>query len=86
VTDVAVAAICVLTTQDDVPEGSGLRISAGVNGSLRLTIAPGPHDGDVVIEVSGARMFLDSAAAQTLEGQTLDAEADDAGGIRFAVL
>jgi len=82
----AVAAICVLTTQDDVPEGSGLRISAGVNGSLRLTIAGAPHDGDVVVEASGARIFLDSEAAQTLQGQTLDAEADNAGGVRFAVL
>ncbi|SNT65506.1 iron-sulfur cluster assembly protein [Asanoa hainanensis] len=84
-TDKAVAAICVLLTQDDVPAGAGLRISSDPSKALRLTLAPGPHAGDTVIDRSDARIFLDPEATETLRGSALDAESDGAGGVRFAV-
>ena len=86
-TDTALAAVCVLLTQDDVPDGAGLRISteSDPERGLRLTLAARPDAGDAVLQQAGARIFLDEEAAETLTGAVLDAEPDYAGGIRFAL-
>lgn len=86
-TDLALAAVCVLLTQDHLPDGAGLRIStqSDPQRGLRLTLAARPDAGDAVIEQAGARIFLDAEAVDALSGAVLDAEPDEAGGIRFAV-
>jgi iron-sulfur cluster assembly protein len=86
VTDNAVAVIRNLTGQQQVPDGAGLRIATDPSaGSLTLSLAPEPQEGDQVLDASGARLFLDSEAAQLLDDKALDAAVDAAGTVQFAV-
>jgi Fe-S cluster assembly iron-binding protein IscA len=87
VTDKAVGVIRDITTQQNLPEGAGLRIAADpVADSLTLSVSPKPQDGDVVLDASGARIFLDFEAAQLLDDKALDAGTDDSGAVQFAVV
>jgi iron-sulfur cluster assembly protein len=86
VTDNAVAAIRSLTDQPEVPDGTGLRIATDPTaGSLQLSLSPEPHEGDQVVDNSGARLFLDSDAALLLNDKALDASVDDQGTVQFAL-
>jgi iron-sulfur cluster assembly protein len=86
VTDNAVAAIISITDQDAVPDGAGLRLASDVDaGSLALSLAPEPEDGDVVVDASGARVFLDPPAAELLDDKALDARVDAEGNVQFTV-
>jgi Fe-S cluster assembly iron-binding protein IscA len=86
VTDQAALAIRGLTTGPDVPDGAGLRIAGtGSAGELQLTVAASPRDGDAVIDADGARVFVDRAASEVLEGSALDARVDVQGETQFAV-
>jgi Fe-S cluster assembly iron-binding protein IscA len=86
VTDNAVAAIRSLTDQPEVPDGTGLRIATDPTaGSLQLSLAPEPHEGDQVVDNSGARLFLDTDAALLLNDKALDASVDDQGTVQFAL-
>jgi iron-sulfur cluster assembly protein len=86
-------AIEVLTAPTSgAPPGTGVRIAAtqdtnsSAGTALTMTITPTPEPDDQVMTDAGARVFLDSAAAQLLDEQTLDAELDDAkGGVSFFV-
>jgi iron-sulfur cluster assembly protein len=85
-TDNAVAAIRDLTSQPDVPDGSGVRIGTDpAAGSLMLSLAQEPIPGDQVVDVAGATVFLDSDAAPLVEEQALDATVDDTGLIEFTL-
>lgn len=84
VTEEAVTAISTLTTAQDLPAGSGLRISADGD-KLRITVANNPHEGDVIFNASGALVFMDQDAVQQLDGKQLDAQVDGNGGVSFAV-
>jgi iron-sulfur cluster assembly protein len=86
VTDNAATVIRDLTSQDEVPDGSGLRIAAdAAEGALTLTLASAPEEGDQIVNSSGARLFLDSDAALLLEDKELDAAVEPGGSIQFAV-
>lgn len=86
VTDNAATVIRDLTSQGAVPEGAGLRIAAdAVEGALTLSLASEPQDGDQVVDTAGARLFLDSDAANMLDGKELDASVDPEGSVQFAV-
>ena len=86
VTDNAATVIRDLTSQKEVPMGSGLRIAADASeGSLTLSLVPEPEIGDQVLDQGGARLFLDSDAAQILDDKELDAAVDDNGSVQFAV-
>jgi iron-sulfur cluster assembly protein len=86
VTENAVAAIISITDQDAVPDGAGLRLAAdAAAGSLALSLAPTPQDGDVVVDASGARVFLDPPAAELLDDKALDARVDADGTMQFTV-
>jgi iron-sulfur cluster assembly protein len=86
VTDNAATVIRDLTSQGEVPEGSGLRIAAdAMEGSLTLSLAPQPEEGDQVVDAAGARLFLDSDAAVMLDDKELDAAVDQGGSVQFAV-
>jgi iron-sulfur cluster assembly protein len=70
-----------LTTQPQIPDGSGLRIAPSPDGTgeLQLSLQPEPAPGDEVIDDQGARVFLEPAAANLLADQTLDAQVSEAG-------
>lgn len=85
-TDNAVAVIRSLTEQPQVPDGAGLRIATDPSaGALTLSLAPEPVEGDQVVNESGARLFLESSAAELLDDKALDAAVDPSGSVQFAV-
>jgi iron-sulfur cluster assembly protein len=85
-TDNAVAVIRSLTEQPQVPDGAGLRIATDQSaGALTLSLAPEPVEGDQVVNESGARLFLESSAAELLDDKALDAAVDPSGSVQFAV-
>ena len=86
VTDNAAAEIRNLIGRPDVPEGGGMRIASDpAAGSLTLSLAPEPAGGDAVVDTSGARVFLDSAAVSVLDDKALDATVDQDGRVQFVV-
>ena len=91
-TDNATAIVTTLVSREtDTPE-AGLRIHStpeqepGTGARLAVLVAADPEPQDQVVEVSGARLFLDEAAASALEDKVLDAGVDDEGSVSFAVL
>jgi Fe-S cluster assembly iron-binding protein IscA len=86
VTDTARTEIRNLTAQPEVPDGGGLRIATDQStGSLTLSLAAAPVEGDAVLDDDGARLFLDSEATVVLDGKALDAAKDEQGRVQFAV-
>ncbi len=86
VTDNALAAIRSLTAQQRVPDGAGLRIATDPSaGSLTLSLAPEPEDGDQVLDAPGARLFLEAQAAELLDDKALDAAVEPGGAVQFAI-
>jgi iron-sulfur cluster assembly protein len=83
----AATAINALTTQPDIPEESGIRIASAAadDGALSyaVTVVTGPQLGDEVVEVEGARVFVDSEVAPALADKSLDAEISSEGQVRF---
>jgi iron-sulfur cluster assembly protein len=83
-TDNAQLAIRSLTGSVEELTGGGVRIATstpGGNGAspeLALAIVPEPAPGDQVVDQDGARVYLDAAAAQMLDNETLDAQIDPA--------
>ena len=68
VTEAAGEAVKSVTSAPQAREGAGLRIASSVPqpqepGALQVTAAPGPGQGDQVIEAAGARMFIEPQAA-----------------------
>lgn len=86
-TEGAVQVIRTVTSHPELPPESGIRIEPGINGSdmLSLSVAPGPEDGDQVVEEEGARVYLASTAAAMLDDKTLDAEVDPQGDVAFMI-
>ncbi|MFF3854086.1 adhesin [Micromonospora sp. NPDC002575] len=83
-TDNAVLVIRDLAAQEDVAEGGGLRIAADADaGSLSIELVPEPVQGDQVVDHQGARIFLDSDAADLLTDTSVDATVDDEGVVQF---
>ncbi|MEJ3748198.1 hypothetical protein WEI85_44225 [Actinomycetes bacterium KLBMP 9797] len=75
-----------LTDQPEVPEGAGLRIATDPTaGALTLSLAAEPAAGDQVVDEAGARLFLESTAAEILDDKALDAAVDPNGAVQFAV-
>ena len=71
------------------PSGqAGLRISQDAPDSPALHVMPteAPQPGDQVLEEeSGARVFLEETAAETLDDKILDAQIDESGGVQFTI-
>jgi iron-sulfur cluster assembly protein len=80
-TDTAHEVVREMVEAAGAPEGSGLRIAADQEGdgaeALSLSLASGPLEGDEVLESAGSRVFVESAAAELLDGSVLDAERHD---------
>ncbi|MFI0791408.1 iron-sulfur cluster biosynthesis family protein [Micromonospora rubida] len=83
-TDNAVLVIRDLAAQEDVAQDGGLRIAADADaGSLTIELVPEPAQGDQVVDTEGARIFLDSDAAELLSDTAVDASVDDEGIVQF---
>ncbi|MGC4805153.1 adhesin [Micromonospora sp. DT233] len=83
-TDNAVLVIRDLAAQEDVAQDGGLRIAADADaGSLTIALVPEPVQGDQVVDNQGARIFLDSDAAELLGDTSVDASVDDEGVVQF---
>ena len=75
-----------IVDHSEVPAGGGLRIANDpAENALTLSLAAVPAEDDQVLDDSGARVFLDPAAARLLDDKMLDAEADSEGRVKFAV-
>ncbi len=53
--------------------------------ALELALSPAPMDGDNVLEVNGAHVFLDEIASVALDDKSLDA-AMEGGEISFGIV
>jgi iron-sulfur cluster assembly protein len=89
-TEAAAEAVKSVTSNPQVPEGTGLRIApsapdSGSPGEFQLTAALVPGEDDQVIEAAGARVFLEPQAAAYLEDKVLDAQVDEQGEARFSL-
>ena len=83
-TDNAVMVIRDLANQQDVATDGGVRIAADAQaGSLTVELGPEPVEGDHVVDNQGARIFLDSDAADLLGDASVDATVDDEGVVQF---
>jgi iron-sulfur cluster assembly protein len=89
ITPTAAEAIRSIVRSTDVPDEGGIRISIarqnGAEASLELALSPAPMEGDSVLELNGAHVFLDETAAMALEDKSLDAEIED-GEISFGIV
>jgi len=81
----AAARIRGLVERPNHPNGSGLRITDDTSGRLVLSLAAEPAKDEQVVDTAGAHVFLDQAAAQALDEQTLHARTDAQGRVQFAV-
>lgn len=64
---------------------AGLRIADDAEGNLTLSLATMPDEDDLVIDDSGARLFLDPHAATILDDKTLHATTDPSGQVQFGI-
>lgn len=88
VTEAAARAINTLVTQNDMPDGAGLRISPQSQTSraegLGLSIARSPGDGDTILDAFGAKVFLSPGLVYDLHEQQLDVD-ERGDGVHFFV-
>ncbi|MCT9821115.1 Fe-S cluster assembly protein HesB [Microbacterium sp. W1N] len=65
----------------------GIRISEAVEpgAGYAVSLATAPQPDDVVVENSGARVFVDPVATVQLDDRVLDARVADDGSIGFAL-
>jgi Fe-S cluster assembly iron-binding protein IscA len=91
VTDIAAEAIKSLTTDAQLPDGGGLRITSPnpQQGGLELSLAERPADDDVVVGEGRSAVFVEAAVAPMLDDQVLDVQpapsADGGQELRFAL-
>ena len=82
------ASTIVKTLTDQSPdESAGLRISSNNpdNTAFAAAVAPEPEASDQVVESGGARIFLETQAAEILDDKVLDARVDEEGAVSFAI-
>jgi Fe-S cluster assembly iron-binding protein IscA len=75
--------------QADHPDDSGVRIAltTGEGGTLApgLSVTADPQPGDQVLEAEGARVFLDSDVAPSLDDKALDSQTNAQGQVEFRI-
>jgi iron-sulfur cluster assembly protein len=88
-TDTATVTIEALTSEPDMPDTKGLRISSNTENSngptlaVALTQAPAPDD--QVIELPHAKVYLEPEAADMLSDKVLDANISEDGSVSFRI-
>lgn len=79
-TDNARHAVHDLTERAGLPPVGGMRIAESTQqGTFDLSLVTEPVDGDELIEVDGARVFVEPTTATVLADQQLDAAQADGG-------
>jgi Fe-S cluster assembly iron-binding protein IscA len=82
----AASMIRTLVDQTETAEAGGMRIASEQGaGALTLSLAALPAEDDQVVEMDGARVFLDPQAAAILDDKTLDAGATPDGQPQFGI-
>ncbi|MEN2740274.1 Fe-S cluster assembly protein HesB [Microbacterium sp. X-17] len=86
-TENAASAVKGLITRIPDTDHGGLRIrnTDAQDASFELALVPEPNDEDTVIEVDGARVFVDPVVVDALDDRVLDAKVAEDGSIRFAL-
>ena len=74
-------------TRQTEGEDAGLRITANpdAESSFGISASEQPEPGDQVVEQGGAKIYLESQAADVLDDKILDAGVDEAGNVQFAL-
>lgn len=90
-TDNATAIVTTLVSRQADADDAGLRIHSTTTDSpdgarLAVLVADHPEPLDQVVEISGARLFIDGPASAALDDKILDAGVDEAGAVSFTVL
>jgi iron-sulfur cluster assembly protein len=82
----AARVITEVVAERDPAKGGGLRIAATRRGDegveLRLSMESAPTEGDAVVELDGARLFLEPLASAVLDDRVLEAH-EQGEGLRF---
>lgn len=88
-TETAAEAISALTQNENAQDGAGLRLAlTGESEDMQLTLAVSgePESGDQVMGTEeGAKVFMESRAADFLDDKVLDVQQDEQGQLNFAV-
>jgi Fe-S cluster assembly iron-binding protein IscA len=89
-TEAAAEAVKSVTSTPQTPDGTGLRIASSAPepedpGALQVTAAASPGENDQVIEIAGARVFLEPQAAAYLDDKVLDGQLDEQGQAHFTL-
>ncbi|MGD9958706.1 Fe-S cluster assembly protein HesB [Nocardioides sp.] len=72
------------TASPRLDESSGVRIGGRSDArNLSVRAVNGPHPGDLVIEESGARLYLEPEAAGRVRGKVLDVRDATADRVEF---
>lgn len=68
-------------------EDAGIRITAegDQEAAFGITLSDQAEPGDQVVEQAGAKVYLESQAAEVLDDKVLDAGVDEAGNVQFAL-
>ena len=83
-TSKALSVVRAVTAHPKLDASSGLRIDQqGGKRQLAVRVVKRPRPGDVVIERSGARVYVGPVAARRLRGRVLDARRDAEGRFEF---
>ena len=91
ITENAAEAIKLLSSDAELPEDGGLRITAPQpEEGLELTLAQSADEQDTVLRGEGVAVFLEPTAAQMLDYKVLDVQpapgADGEEELRFAIV
>jgi iron-sulfur cluster assembly protein len=86
-TENASAIVNEITSQPDLPDTAGLRITTdgSPEPAFAVSAAAQAEPGDRVVEHGGATVYLDESAALLLDDKILDAAVDDTGRVEFAL-
>ena len=80
----AVTVVRKFTANPRIDESSGVRIAEKASESqLQVRAVRSPQPGDVVIEQSGGRVYLEPVAADRVQGRVLDVRQDVHGRVEF---
>lgn len=87
-TENAATAVTSIVTGSQVGPEAGLRIREAAEPAtgFELGISSTPEPQDAVVEVAGARVFVDQEVVPLLDDRVLDAEVAQDGGVRFALV
>jgi Fe-S cluster assembly iron-binding protein IscA len=88
ITPAASKVVNAMTSAEDLPDGSGLRIAAADEPEgvvLEVDVVTGPAEHDQVVTERGVLVFLDPIVASYLDDKVLNAELNQSGEAQFTL-